>query len=300
MMKNKNQIISFIKTVRAEDEINKMAILGYCQNMLGIKVSFSEENKDFPVISLEGFKSWIEKAAFQRGDVVVNKENGGIGIVDSVEYRNLSLVAFVDKAGVLHEGKQSVALADCRKAAQDEMTGLQRLLNRKGLGWNRRQNSLYKQDYVPKENHQVRLSIMGRKMGLGVFKEIDADGRLVMYCVKMTGEAPRYSLHEIIGPAEDYQLNQISTYERDILTEELKKSGISWNGHLKRLESVCIRADKGNAYHYLNDLFEIVTKPDDYQSRDTKRWRAGNYFTQLEEIEAVREKLVSRKTRMQS
>lgn len=297
MMKNKNQIISFIKTVRAEDEMNQMAILGYCQNVLGIKVYFSEDNKNFPAINLVSFKSWIEEDTFQRGDVVVNKENGGIGIVNSVEYRKLSLVAFADKAGVLHDGEQPAVQTGCRKATSDEMTGLQRLLNRKGLGWNRRQNSLYKQDYVPKENHQVRLSVLGNKMGLGVFKEIDADGKLVMYCVKMAGEAPRYSLHEVIGPAEDYQLNQISTYERDILTEELKKSGISWNGHLKRLEPVCLRADKGNVYHYLNDLFEIVTKPDDYQSRDTKRWRAGNYFTQLEEIEAVREKLVSRKTR---
>lgn len=277
-----------------------MAILGYCDNVLGFKVCFGENNPDAPEIDLEDLKQWIDEDTFLRGDVVVDTENNGIGIVNSDNYRTLSLTAFLDTKGELHKSGVSVKRIACRKATLKEMMALQRFLNRKGLGWNRRQNCLFRQDYVPKENHQVRLSILGRKMGLGVFKEIDAEGRIVMYCVKLEAEAARYSLHEVIGAAADYQLNQITTYERDILTGELKKSGISWNGHLKRIETVCLRVSKGDDYHYLNDLFEIVTKPDEYQSRDTKRWRAGNYFTQLGEIEAIREKLVSRKTRMQS
>lgn len=306
MTKNKNQIVTFLKTVRAKAEggaraeLHKMAILGYCRSVLGIQVTFGEEDPTLPEITLEEFKLWINEDTFQRGDVVVDTESGGIGIVDFEYYQKVSFAFFWDKKEDLYEGSILAARTACRNANHEEIIDLQRFLNRKKLGWNKRRNVLFTQDYTPKENHQVRLSILGKKMGLGVFKEIDDEGRIIMYCVKMEGEKARYSLHEVIGPAEDYQINQISTYEREILTEELKKSGVVWNGHLKRIDRVCTRVDKGELYYYLNDLFEVIPKSDEYQSRDTKRWRAGNYFTQKEEAEAIREKLISRKTRMQS
>lgn len=276
---NKRQIEEFVNGVQPEDEMNKMAILGYCNTILGIKVVFREDNTDLPKVNLEQFKQCIHEGMFRQGDIVCDGRQGGTGIVHSANFRSLSLIAYVDKDGRFHEEPVEVERAGFRMATQEEMFKIQRMLHKAGLGWDKRKCVLFKQQYVPQENQQVRLNVLGRKMGLGVFKEIDEYGRIVMYCVKMEGEDARYSLHEVVGKAEDYQINLISTYERNIFTEELKQAGVFWNGHLKQIKTINHRVDKGETYYYLNDLFEVVGTTDHYKARDTKRLMAGNYFT---------------------
>lgn len=284
---NKRQIEEFVNKVQPEDEMNKMAILGYCNTILGIKITFREDGADLPKVNLEQFKQCIHGGMFQQGDVVCDGGQGGMGIVYSANFKTLSLIAYVDKEGTLHQEPVEVERTGCRIATQAEMFKIQRMLHKAGLGWDKRKCVLFKQIYVPQENQQVRLSVLGRKMGLGVFKEIDPNGWIIMYCVKMEGENARYSLHEVVGKAEDYQINLISTYERNIFTEELKQAGVSWNGHLKQIKTINHRVGKGETYYYLNDVFEIVSTADNYKARDTKRLMAGNYFTSPDKAERL-------------
>lgn len=278
MSMNRRQIEEIVNTVQPIDEMNEMAILGYCHSILGFRVAFREDRTDLPKVTLEQFKQYINEGMFNEGNVVSDKKRGGVGIVHSGDFDTLSLVAYVDRDGCFHEGPVEVRRVDCRIATEGEMTRLQHKLYEAGLGWNRRKRALFKQRYVPQDNQQVRLSVLGRKMGLGVFKEIDADGQIIMYCVKMEGEDARYSLHEVAGKAEDYQIDLISTYERNIFTEELKQAGVTWNGHLKQIRIINRRVEKGGTYYYLDDIFEIVSATDNYTARDTKRLVAGNYF----------------------
>lgn len=289
---NKKQIEEFVNGVQPEDEMNKMAILGYCNTVLGVRVTFREDNADLPKVSLAQFKEYIHEGMYRRGDIVFDSAHGGTGIVRSTNLRTLSLVAYVDRDGKFHEETVEVERAGCRTATLEEMFRIQRRLHRAGLGWDKRRCVLFRQEYIPRENQQVRLNVLGRKMGLGVFKEIDKNGRIVMYCVKMEGEDARYSLHEVVGKAEDYQINLISTYERNIFTEELKQAGVSWNGHLKQIKAINHRVGKGETYYYLNDVFEIIPTTDNYKAHDTKRLTVGNYFISPEKADRLLKAIV--------
>lgn len=276
---NKRQIEEFINTVQPENELNELAIAYYCRSFLGVRAVFKKDNADLPKITLEQFKQYVHEGVFHSGDVVFDEAQGGMGIVHSANFKTLSLVAYVDKDGTFSEMPVEAERANCRAATKEEMFEIQRQLYKAGLRWNKRKCTLSRQQYIPQENQQVRLSVLGKKMGLGVFKKIDADSRIVMYCVKMEDEDARYSLHDVVGKVEDYQIDLISTYERNIFTEQLKQAGVVWNGHLKQIKLINHRVDKGETYYYLDDIFKIASTTDKYTARDTKRLVAGNYFT---------------------
>lgn len=293
IVKTKNQIIAFLRTVRATEEVHGMAIMGYCKSVLGFQVDFNEnmEDRDLPDIKLEDFKKWLEEDNFYRGMVIYNPQDGIVGIIGTGSYQTISLSVSLDRAGHLLQEPINLRREECREAGKREKLRLQHKLNEMGLGWNRRKQAIFKSDYILKDNQQVRLSLLGEKMGLGVFKEVDENGQLVMYCVKMENQPARYSKHEVVGAVRDFQIEPISTYERRIFSEELKKCGVAWNGHLKIIDYVQIRVEAGGTYYYLNDLFEVVPCVDKYRSRDTKRWKAGNYFTRIDCAEHFRQKL---------
>lgn len=293
IVKTKNQIIAFLSTVRATEEVHGMAIMGYCKSVLGIQVDFNEnmEDRDLPDIKLEDFKKWLEEDTFYRGMVIYSPQDSIVGIIGTVSYQTISLCVSLDRAGHLLQEPIILKREDCREAAKIEKLWLQHKLNDMRLGWNRRKLAIFKSDYILKDNQQVRLSLLGEKIGLGVFKQVDESGQLVMYCVKMKNQPARYSKHEVVGPVKDFQIEPISTYERRIFSEELKKCGVSWNGHLKTIDYAQIRVEAGGTYYYLNDLFEVAPCVDEYRLRDTKRWKAGNYFTRKDSAERFRQKL---------
>lgn len=293
IVKTKNQIIAFLRTVRAKDEVHGMAIMGYCKSVLGIQVDYNEnmEDRNLPEIELEDFKKWLEEDTFYRGMVICSPQDGLVGIVGAASYQTVSLSVSLDKEGHLLQEPINWELENCREATKKERLRLQHKLNELQLGWNRRRHALFESDYTLKNNQQIRLSILGQKMGLGVFKEVDENGQLVMYCVKMENQPARYSMHEVVGPMRDYQIEPISTYERRIFSEELKTYGVAWNGHLKTIDYVRVRVATGETYYYLSDLFEVAPCVDKYRSRDTKRWKAGNYFTRRDCAERFQQKL---------
>lgn len=248
------------------------------------------EDRDLPEIGLEEFKEWLEDT-FYRGMVIYDQQDDIVGIIETAGYQTITLSVSLGREGRLLQEPISLERGNCREATKEEKLKLQHKLNDLKLGWNRRKQAIFKLDYALKDNQQVRLSLLGQKLGLGVFKEVDRDGQLVMYCVKMENEPARYSKHEVIGPVEDFQIEPISTYERRIFSEELKEYGVAWNGHLKSIDYVRIRVVTGGTYYYLNDAFEVTHCVDNYRPRDTKRWKAGNYFTREDCAERFRQKL---------
>lgn len=293
-MKKKNQIIAFLETVKAQDEVHEMAIRGYCKSVLGIQVDFcvGDENSNLPEISLNEFKNWLQEDTFCRGMVIYSTRDNLVGIIGTTNYPAVTVSISLDQTGKLVEEPIILDQKDCRKATSKEKLELQHKLNDLKLGWNRRRHTLTKLDFTLKDNQQIRLSLLGHKLGLGVFKEVDKNGQLVMYCVKLEDEPiARYSKHEVVGPVEDFQIEPISTYERRIFVEELKKCGVAWNGHLKTIDYVRIRVVTGGTYYYVNDFFEVAPAVDNYRSRDTKRWKAGNYFTRKDCAEKFLKKL---------
>lgn len=278
MMKSIGQIQKFLARIRPSDDLNRMAILGYCRTVLGIRVRFKlGEDTNAPSVTLESFKKWLERDLFYKGDAVIHAASGAIGIVSEALCSTLrcGIVLFAD--GKLAR-MEEIPVDGCRYASMEEMCALQRKMNEYGILWDRWNGVPVRKDEKPRNNQYVRICVAGHRMGLGIFREIDKEGKLVFYCVKMEDAPVRYSLYEVIGDSRDYQLTVVRTYERNILNEELKKEGVVWNGHLKRLEPANVRASKGGRYYYINECFEVASAQDNYKPRDARRLAAGNYF----------------------
>lgn len=271
--------------------------MGYCKTVLGLQVKFeTRQDADAPSITLKSFKEWLEKELYNKGDAIYHTCTGAIGIVSEAVCSTLRCGLMLYPAGELARMKE-IPVDECRYANVDEMFALQRKMSEEGLLWDRWNGIPVQKVEEVRNNQYVRICVAGHKVGLGIFKEIDKDGKLVFYCVKMEDAPVRYSLHEVIGDSRDFQITVVRTYDRNILNEELKKEGIVWNGHLKRLEPANIRAHQGGTYYYINEFFELVSTTDNYKPRDTKRLQAGNYFLLEEHARPLLESIMACKAK---
>lgn len=237
--------------------------------------------------------STFTRTTIRRGIAVVNVETSAIGVVSRVMDNCVTVAAHCNVKGELCTDEIVMHLQDCRPAAQEEKQKLQRLLNRVCMLWDMRRCQLKRNDYVPQNGARVQLSTLGSDAIIGVFKEIDAQGRVIMYCLLRPGEQPAYSMHEIACAAADCQIQPIGSTARKKFGRALAAEGVVWNGHLKCMEMAGTRLLREHVYYYLDDLFEICEVRDTYKPRDRKRLAAGNYFATREAAESMRECLAS-------
>ena len=180
-------------------------------------------------------------------------------------------------------------LNDCREASAEQKIALQRLLNEGHLAWDKRRGVCSESLYAPKDGQLVKLSILDEHVILGAFKEIDAKGRVVLYCLLDEDGSLRYSLHETVGYAVNLQILPIGTSGRSRLSDALRQKGLAWNGRLKELERLATRVRRGDKYYYLNDILEIRECRDNNRPADRKRLECGNYFMEWRDAELVRD-----------
>lgn len=225
----------------------------------------------------------------RRGCAVVNLATSEIGVVSDIEGGCVAVAARRTAEGKLCDEEVVMHLADCRPASLEEKRELQRLLNALGLLWDMRRCRLRRNDYIPQEGARVRLSTLGEEIVTGVFKEIDAGGRVVMYCMMRPGERPVYSTREVAGAAADFQVQPIGSTARMKLDRALAAEGVVWNGHLRCMEVAGRRLSREQVYYYLDELLEIREVRDTYKPRDRRRLAVGNYFATREGAESMRE-----------
>ena len=229
----------------------------------------------------------------RKGSVIVNTQTSEIGVVSNISegYAAIAVRCTVD--GKLCDEEVVMHLKDCRPAAREEQRNLQHLLNSQRLLWDMRHYRLKKNTYVPQNGARVQLSTLGGEVIIGVFKEIDTEGRIVMYCMMHPGERPAYSMHEVAGSAGDFQIQPVGSTARMKLDHALAAEGVVWNGHLRCMEMTGTRLSREQVYYYLDELFEVCEVQDAYKPRDRKRMAAGNYFATREAAENTRDCFVS-------
>lgn len=229
----------------------------------------------------------------RKGSAVVNCTTSEIGVVGGISGDCVAVVARCTADGELCDEEVVMRLDDCRPATREEKRVLQRLLNDRRLLWDMRQCRLKKNDYIPRKGARVQLSTLGEEVVIGVFKEIDAGGRIVMYCMMRPGERPVYSTHEVAGAAADFQVQLVGSTARMKFDRALSAEGVVWNGHLRSVEVTGSRPERGQLYYYLDEYLNIREARDAYKPRDRKRRAAGNYFVSREAVGNVRECFVS-------
>lgn len=229
----------------------------------------------------------------RKGEAIVNRMTSEIGVVGNIADGCAAVPVRRTAEGTLCDEEVVMLLKDCRPAVSAEKRALQRLLNEHRLLWDMRRCRLRRNDYVPQEGARVQLSTLGEEVVIGVFKEIDAEGRVVMYCMMHPGERPLYSAHEVAGAASDVQIQPVGSTARMKLDRALAAEGVIWNGHLRSVEIAGSRLLREQVYYYLNEFFEICEVRDAYKPRDRKRMAAGNYFATREAAESMQECLAS-------
>ena len=229
----------------------------------------------------------------RKGSVVVNSLTAEIGIASNIDEECAAIAVRRTAEGKLCDEEVVVYLRDCRSATRKEQRTLQHLLNDRQLLWDTRHCRLKKNTYTPQNGARVQLSTLGREVIIGVFKEFDSEGRIIMYCMMQPEKRPTYSMHEVAGKAGDFQIQPVGSTARMKLDRALAAEGLVWNGHLRCMETVGKRQLRGQVYYYLNELYEICEVRDTYKLRDRKRMAVGNRFATREAAESVRECLVS-------
>jgi hypothetical protein len=283
-MKDKRQISAFMKTVKPRELKDALAIEAYLAHG-GIYIKFNPVRDSETLISFEEFTAWFEEDLPLKGDAIIFGENHTAGIVLEAGLDTFTL-------GVTLSGQDfsstpvKIPRTVFRRAEGEELFRLQRELNRRNLAWNAFGNKITGR-LEPLNNLQLRVSLLGKRIALGVFREINEKGEIVMYCLKENDKPVRYSLYEVAGPASDYQLEPVNVIERRTLASELEAVGKVWNGHAKRIEPLEFRSQKGEMYYYIDDYWEIVATRDNFRPKDRKKLKCGNYFRTREEAEEI-------------
>lgn len=229
----------------------------------------------------------------RKGYAIVNRATSEIGVAGNISDGCVVVPVRCTAEGTLCDEEVVMPLGDCRPADREEKRVLQRLLNANRLLWDMRRCRLKRNDYIPKNGARVQLSTLGEEVIIGVFKEVDSDGRIVMYGMMHQGKRPVYSMHEVAGNAGDFQIQPVGSTARMKLDRALAAEGVVWNGHLRSMEITGNRLSREQVYYYLNEFFEVCEVKDAYKPRDRRRLDAGNYFSSREAAENVRACFIS-------
>ncbi|SEA46640.1 hypothetical protein SAMN05216331_1563 [Porphyromonadaceae bacterium KH3R12] len=229
-----------------------------------------------PEISFKQFREWYDKALPHTNEIIYSEGCKTLGIVKEIGVNHITLgVAFCDNQLITEP--VDIPMGDFREASEGEILKLQHILSERNLRWTQFYVGLLS-SYKFETNDQIRITRLGIILGYGVFKEINDKGELVTFCVKMNNEPVRYNLHEIVGPVKDYQLEPVTSNEREYLANALSEAKKQWNGYQSRIEPLNSRGKIGDIYYYINDYMEIIATKESGKPKDLKRYRKLNYY----------------------
>lgn len=286
MSKNRSAINNFFRYYRPESETHELAIEQFCaRRHYAVSIDNTPDARE--TVTYDLFREWFDMETPQCGEIVTLVEEGISGIIEMAGINRTVRLYISLKDGELNISPACFRYTSLRLASSSEALRLQRALHGHNLLWNRWYNRIKARE-IPRENIQYQVSVLGRKVGYGVFREIDAQGHIVMYCMKLEGEPVRYSLHEVLGPASDYQLENINVAQREELAKELEQAGVFWNGFHKRIEPVNYLATPGKGYYYLNEFWEICKTIEQGKSKGAKYFTHGNYSRYKWPMEEIR------------
>lgn len=291
MSKSKAEIHDFFRCYRPKNETHELAIAQFCAQRRFMVSICAASDERLPV-TYEQFRRWFDTQTPRRGDVVTLTGEGVSGIVETVGVDHCVCLYVSIQGDKLNATSGCFNYTSLEIADEETVIRLQRALYRHKLVWNRWRNRIKPRE-TPKENVQYQISVLGRKVGYGVFREIDEEGRIVMYCIKPENGPVRYSLREVIGPVADYQLEPINVGQREVLAKELEAAGVVWNGFYKRIEPVGYQVQVGKGYYYLNEFWEVCRSIEQGKPKSAKYFNSGNYARHREPMEELRKYLLN-------
>lgn len=271
-------IISFLDDKKPCSEVDEKKIVQFCLEQFGLMFTFDEERgrREVVQITYDEFKQQVRSIP-RVGSVIVT-DNKSISIVKSItSFNNYVVAATLMPNGTLEIGDRELDVP-FRIATEGETIMLQEAFHANNISWINKGKRIGER-FIPKQNTYVRISILGKKIGLGIFRELDKDGISHFYCLKLNDAPIKHSLNEILGYFKDYQFDRTNNEEKKFLDERLKVEAYKkWNAYVPRFEPIDYRIDPGGTYFFIDETFTPQHALEKRREIDRSRFHAGNYY----------------------
>jgi hypothetical protein len=291
MSKSREHIRRFLSTVRPATEKDECLIRVFF-NKRKIKVPVRRSDCETQgAITYEQLESWYKASRPTVGDVIRCTKRDCICLVTREMWDSFIVGATLSPGGELAFEERRFYDADWQTPFEGDEIALQKALSAHGCDWNPISGRI-EQRKVPSLPRFVRLMVMGRQVGLGVFRGILADNTLEMYCVKMGSGKIRYGSDLRLGDADCFSFFDAYEEHRAILHEELGEEGYVWNSKRRRIEKNTARAKLGETYYWINSYLMIKQSVETDSQSDRLHSRRGNYFLQYKVAERARNRML--------
>ncbi|MGL5690327.1 MAG: hypothetical protein ACRDD8_05830 [Bacteroidales bacterium] len=288
-MKDSKELQDYVSKLNCENEVDGLAIAQFIHNNYGISIDIPQYTPEKESTTYVQFKKWIDgDMNINKGDFIKFEPNDErpevIAIVKKEVYGGiLSDVLLIGdgivlKDTVLKDSKFSAASPEDKKRLLTE-------LNNRGLEWNENNHKVIEK-YIPKNGDLIRFS-SGGVSGVGLYSHSTPESTF-MYAYKYDGiDGVVYDYRVDLGSPESISMHKATAGDKRDFMNSLNDEGKAWNGYMKRLEPLLLRAQEGESYWYINESFRAVSAKETGSSSDAKRSSAGNYFTNIEDVHVV-------------
>lgn len=293
MRKTRERIKRFLSTVRPATETDAERIrlfLGNRKIKIAVSAAPSKE-EHLPPITSDQFEAWYAAPYPAAGDVIRSVRCGGICLVVREEWDAVVCGAMLSPEGSLSLDEHRFSDAQWAPSSDEDIIALQKALSSHGYDWNGLYARLEKRS-VPAQPKFVRLMVMGRQVGVGIFRAVLPDNSLVMYCVMMEDGPIRYQDGLNLGDVDAFSFSDAYEGHRALVQEALGEKGFIWHSKCCRLERNRARAKQGKSYYWINGYMDIKISTEKSTSSDNIRFKRGNYFLNRTVAERVRFRMI--------
>lgn len=292
MKKSRERVKQFLSTFRPAGERDNLLIslfLGKRKIKLPI---FSNPSLDASIrdkITFEQFESWYNADNPSAGDVIKSPDSEIVGLVTGERW-NTIIAGAILASGNLRFEEHILTEREYVPASEDEVLHLQQAVAAAGYDWNQISKSFVKRE-VPQSARFVRLMVLGRQVGVGIFKNIMPDNTLKMFCIKMDNEPIRYDDDLCLGDADNFSFTVPYDEHRATLQNALAKYNLVWNARCQRIQKNNARAKLGKGYYWVSSYMEIKRSIESGSIGDNRRFNRGNYFLSRDVALRVRNRM---------
>ncbi|WP_418665315.1 hypothetical protein [Alistipes finegoldii] len=293
MKKTKEHIKRFLSTVRPASEKDECMIRVFF-NKRKIKLSVVPRGADaerLDTITYEQLESWYNASRPTVGDVIRCTKRHCICLVTQERWDSFIVGATLTPGGELAFEERRFTDSDWIAPSEGDMVALQESLSSHGYAWNPMTGRIEGRT-IPMLPRFVRLMVIGRQVGVGVFREVLPDNTLEMFCVKMGDGKIRYEHNLNLGNANGFSFFDAYDEHRAAVQDALGEEGYIWNAKRRRIEKNRARAKVGKKYFWINSYLAIKQSIEKDSQSDRLHFRRGNYFLQREVAERVRNRML--------
>lgn len=294
MKKSKDHIKRFLSSFRPAKERDEHLIRLFLGKRK-IKIPVPEQNPDYEHlarITYEQFESWYNADLPMVGDIIKCGENGDICLVTRERWNSFVAGAILTPENILIFKEHTFSHEKRTPASNEEINALQKALAVEGYDWNPSSLNFVKRD-IPQSPRYVRLMVVGKMVGIGIFKRILPDNTLEMVCVKMANEPIRCADDLLLGDADYFSFFDTYDEHRAIIQQELAEKSLIWNVRCRRIQKNTARAKAGENYFWVSSFLEIKQATENGSVSDRRRFNRGNYFLKRSVALRARDRIIN-------